>query len=299
MRKLPLVVFGAILLVLFSVGAVQVYASKKAEEEVKELLAKVGLKEQASYSKVSYSLLKGTTEVRDLRIRTKGGTSHAARVLITKFTDTDLELSITGIRGEDPEFEKFERQLRELGYEEVYINAMLSFSFYADSGELLIRKVRIEVPGAFRLELSLNLSGVDRELIRAVTENGGEDVNYLAQKLSVVTLKGGSLTLSDLGLRERLLRKEAQITGKEVEQVKREIAQQLKPKRSSEFDAKLYGALKELVERGGSISLEAKPEEPVEFQELVVASLLALQTKDPSELVDRLGIKVNYSPHQH
>ena len=302
MKRAPLFILGTILLVLFVVGAVQVYANKKAEEKVEELFERFGLEEKSTYQEVNYSLLSGTVEVSGLNLVTDEESSHIDRLVIKKLTDTDIEVYAFGMRGEDKDFRKLEEQLRALGYDDVRINTYISLSFYEDTKELLVRKVGVEVPGAFRTEVSFKLTGIDRGFINDLKELEGkgddrEKVARIANGLKRVYLNELSLKLTDHGFMNRLLEKEARDKKKSVEELKRDILRGIEnsiAEDSSEFEKAMVEGVSRLIEHGGTLVLEARPREPVSFENLVLYTLMALQTRDFSHFVKELSLKVKH-----
>ncbi len=302
MKRAPLFILGTILLVLFAVGAVQVYANKKAEEKVEEFFERFGLEEKSTYREVNYSLLSGTVEVSGLNLVTDEGSSHIDRLVIKKLTDTDIEVYAFGMRGEDKDFRKLEEQLRALGYDDVRMNTYVSLSLYEDTKELLVRKVGVEVPGAFRTEVSFKLTGIDREFINDLKELEGEGddrekVARIANRLKRVYLNELSLKLTDHGFMNRLLEKEARDKKKSVEELKRDILRGIEnsiAEDSSEFEKTLVEGVSRLIEHGGTLVLEAHPREPVSFENLVLYTLMALQTRDFSHFVKELNLKVKH-----
>ena len=298
MKRIPLLIFGTILLLLFLVGAVQVYADRKAQEKVDSFLSLLELKDKASYGKVKYSLLKGTTEIKGLEIEDETGKLKAERLLITKFTETELELRIEGIDGEDKSFRELENSLRELGYKDTRMNAVLSVSLKDKEKKLLLRELSLEIPSAFRITVSFELLGVDQKLIKELSEleeDNREALNKLARELGNVKLVGMRAGLEDRGVLKKLIENEALKRGKKPEDIRDEILKELKRlEKGSEFERSLYTALKKLLEEGGSLNLIAKPQRPVPFDSLVVYALMSVQSKDFSRLFRVLNLKVEH-----
>lgn len=299
--KKAIFILSSILLLLIAVAGVHIYASKKAEESLKTFLSGVGV-ENFSYKDVDYSLFKGKTEVEDLLIESKGSKTRIGKLVISRLTDTDLEFSMLGVRGEDEDFKKLEENLKELGYEKVEFNLLFSASLYEDWKELIIRKFSLELPGAFSVELKLKLSGVDKKVIKAFLDlrNSTEaQPAKLAGILSKVYLKELTIKLRDESLLSKLIEKEAEKKNTSPEKIRKELIEKLEEslaKRKTKFEKSLVESLKALVRKGGSLVLEGKPKTPLGADDLIVYTLMGLQTGDFSQLVEKLNLNVRYEP---
>ncbi|WP_457601383.1 hypothetical protein [Hydrogenivirga sp.] len=297
MKRLTLGTLATILLVLFGLGVVQIYAEKRAEENLKTWLKRLDIEEEATYSEVRYSLLTGSTEVRRLSIKTPQETTTVERLVVRKLTDHDLEIELYDLRSDSKEFKNLLNSMRELGYEDFKTNIKLSASLYEKDKVLLIRNFSVESPSAFRVSLKLELKGIDRDLLEELgssEDNDREKVNRLAERLSRVSLVGGEIDVTDMGMGERLIIKEAKERGKKPSEVKEELISELSKNAKTEFEKEAVGAIKKLIERGGTLRVKIEPSSPVSFQELVVLSLMALQTKEPEPLLRRLNVRIEH-----
>ncbi len=299
MRKISFVIFMAVLVLLFIAGSLQIYASRKAEERTKEILSALGLEERTRYKSVSYYLLKGTSEVEGFEVRTESGKLWAEKLFITKLTDTDLELRLERVRGDDRNFKEFEKNMKELGYGNVYLNTSLSVSLYEKEKRLFLREFSVEVPSAFNVSLGFDLLGVDRKLIKELSELKEDDreaVNELAQRLKDVSLASFRLEFEDRSFLERVIEREASRKGKRPEEVRKEILNQLRAlEKGGEFERSLFKSLKDLLEEGGTLKIVANPQKPVSFEDLVVYSLMGLQSRDFSRLLRVLNLRAEHS----
>lgn len=301
MRKTPLALLGLILVVLFVFGALQIYTNRKAEESLRTILSEFGI-ERPSYRSVRYSLLNGRTEVNGLLIKGDGGETYIDKLIITKLTDTDLEFTARGIRGKDKAFREFERDMRELGYERASFNLHLSASLYEDTKELMVRDISLELPSALLLKLKFKLLGIDRKLMKELQDLEGnkddrEKTARIANRLRRVFLEELTFKLTDYGLIKRLLEKEAKDKKTTPDELKREILRELNStvaRNSSELERSIARSVSALIERGGTLVVNARPSKPVRFDELVVYTLMGLQTKDFSALVRKLNISVKH-----
>ncbi len=299
MRK-PLIFLFALLLILFVIGAVQIYADRRAEESLREVLSRLRVEGVVHYDSVSHSLLKGTTEVNGLRITSSEGSTFINRLVITRLTENDLELVAEGIEPDTPDFRGFLERMRELGYERVEVNARISVSLYDDRRELIVRRFDISVPSAFSMGFRLHADRVDSALLSALTasEEDEEAITELSERLGQVRVKSFELTLEDLGIRVRLLKKEAQRESDPVEEILRRTEEELNRSLREDPDLReeILSALGTFLREGGTLRLRADPIPPVDFQTLVLLALLAVQSGDFSEFAYRLNVKLKHLP---
>jgi len=106
MRRGPLLFLFLVLIGLFLVGAVQIYTTKKAEENLRELLSRLGMEGEVAYDRISYSPFSRVTEVKNLRVHFPEGTTTAERLRINSMTSTSLDLSVQGISSDTEGFRK-------------------------------------------------------------------------------------------------------------------------------------------------------------------------------------------------
>lgn len=295
MRKA--LIFGLILLVATFAG-LKLYTNYRAEKTIKTLLERLGIEKKTTYQSVDYSLTTGEVKVRGASIQTEEGKTTIRELILKKITESDLEIYLMGIEGDDEEFNKFKRDLRDLGYRNPVINAHLDLSFYRNKKELYVRDISVEIPEALSMGIKLRIEGIDEkvfELIRDSDPKDREDTAKLVNELQKVVLKNFEITLRDYGFIERAVSREARESGKKPEEVKRELIAKIDKSIPSvdEFGHSLKGALKKMLSEGGSIKFVSNKN--VRFDDLVVLSLLSLQSKDLSKFARDLDLKVYYS----
>jgi len=298
--KKPLLFLFALLLILFVIGAVQIYANRKAEENLQELISRFGVEGSVRYEELSYSLLSGVTEIRGLSVASPEGTTSVDRVVITKMNRSDLEFSAVGISSDTPDFRGFSERLRELGYETVKMNAHVSLSLYDDRKELVVRRFAVTVPDAFSVGFRLHVDRIDSSLIAALrtAEEDEETVEELSERLGRVRIRSFEFSIEDLGIRVRMLEREASLGGREPEEILSTIREGLEGSLRNDplFREELFGALESFLLKGGTLRFRADPVPPVDFQTLVLLALFAVQSGEYSEFVYRLNVKVRHLP---
>ncbi len=299
MKKVPLLFLFLVLIVLFFIGAFQIYTTKKAEENLRELLSRLGMEGEISYDRISYSPFSGITEVTNLRVHFPEGTTTAERLRITSMTPTSLDLSVQGISPDTEGFRDFLRNMKDLGYEEVRPNLHLLLTLNDRERELTLRLFEIVVPEAFSVGLRLYADRIDSALISALAEaEEDEEVEKLSEQLGRVRLKSLELFLRDLGIRTRILEREARSRNRTPEDILKEVEGELKKglEEDPEFRKELLKALNSFLLSGGTLRVRANPVPPVDFQTLTLLTLLSLQTGDFSEFVYRLNLRVEHLP---
>lgn len=292
MRR-ALFALSVILLLLMAAVGIQVYASKKAEENLRKILLGLGVRD-FSYRDVSYSLLSGRTEVEGLVLEGEKGRSRIDKLIISKATDRDLELTLLGVRGENEEFRRLERNMRELGYGEVGFNLRLSASLHEEEGELVLREFSLQLPEAFSLSLSLKLSGVDRRLVEDFLKEEAEPTE-LARRLGEVYLKELVVSVRDEGLLERLVKREAERKGTTPEKIREEMVREIEKELNK---GPLTEGLTALVRRGGTLILEGRPSGKLSLDELILYTFIGFEGGDFSLLFKELNLRVKHRPSQ-
>ncbi len=297
MRRLSFYLLALILIVLFIAGLIQIYAERKVKERVDSFLSALDLKDRTSYRRVRYSILTGVVEIEDLEIRGQKGKAKIGKVIVRKLTDRDLEIELRGIHSQNGEFEE---KMKELGYKNASMNALISASLYEDSHELIVRNFSIDVPQAFRIDWKLDLKGIDRSLIKELIsskEKDKEKVAKLTEKLSKVKLLSSELRFTDTGLIERLLMKEAEQKNKNLEDIKEEVIKSIDKSLkggSSKFEKEFAEALKEFLQTGGTLIFTVNPENPMGFQDLVLLILVSIQTREYDQLINELNLEIKH-----
>jgi len=143
MKRLPLVVFGLVLVALFAIGAAQIYANKKAEEELRKIIAVDELEDKVSYEDVRYSLFGGFTEVKGLVIKDNGGSLSIDKLVIKEAKDTLYDVSAYGIKIDDP---KYSKTLKEVDYVDEPFNMHMRLSIDDDNKVFNLEHIAFELP---------------------------------------------------------------------------------------------------------------------------------------------------------
>ena len=297
-RVLLIVGLAVVLLVLFF--SLDAYADRKAEKTLSGLVSKFGMEGKVSYSEVDHSLLKGKTQVRDISLETEEGEITVRRIVIEKLGEGEIRVKFLGLTSTDPEFRKLERSLRELGYEDVEANLTIDVAFEKEREELKVRELTFEIPGAFRLSQSFHLDRFSPDLlepyVRSQLGEGEVDLEEVG-KLMKVRIRSFEFSLEDLGIRERMIEKEAKKKGKDPKKVKEEIMEEIDEmlrEAESKTEKEIIAEIGAFIKECGTLKLTAKPEKPVSFGDLIPILLVSSRTADISQLADLLNLRVEH-----
>lgn len=286
------VFLGLLILLVIMVFAVDRYADMRVEEGVRNFLSRLELS-GASYEEVDYRLLSGEVVVEKLRLPSEKGTTEIEKLTLREYGSDKVVLIAEGIRGEQ---DKLDKDLKELGYTDPYMNFYLSARMDRNSKNLTVEDMSFEVPEAFRLSLSFSAGNITSDLITDLITFDGEDreeLNYLVGRMAEIRFGHLKATFSDMGLRERLFEQKADKEGKTPEEIKGEILASLKGQvPSSETGREILRSFEGFIKEGGSIGVSVKPVGELTMQELIYALFLSVQLRDPSPLFQRLNFSV-------
>jgi len=184
--------------------------------------------------------------------------------------------------------------MEDLGYRRVRFNLSLSLSLQESTGELIVRHLSLVMPEAFEIGLSLHLDRVSSSLISLAARLEDEEyAQRFSEELGRVRIRGLKLLVEDLGIRERILEREAQ-RGNTPERILQTLSRELEEalKEDPAFREDLLKALEGFLLKGGAILVRADPVPPLDVQSLVLLGLLSFQGGDFSEFVYRMNLKV-------
>ncbi len=285
MKKFPTIVFGLILLILFAIGAAQIYANKRAEEEFKKLISAEGLEGKVSYQGVSYSLLKGYTEVKGITVEDEKGKVYIEKLLIRSMEDNLYDVSVYGVRGNDP---KYNEAMKDLGYEDSSINAHMRVSVDDQNKVFNLEYVTVEMP-QLAITMSFRLKNLDTKTLKMLSELGDdqESINRASGIVARIELEDFKLVVKDEGFVSRVISAEAKKKGMSPEEFRKEMIKELQVGMSKEFSE----PISKFIENGGNLVFSVNPSKPVPLSEVIFLAMMSAQTKDFSPLVKGLNIK--------
>ncbi|GEM_PF-6756819 len=280
----------------------EVYADNRAEKKLNALLTDLDLENRVKYADIDYSLISGELLVEKITVSSPRGDATIERLRVHRYTDSEATIYVEGIRFSDDEFIN---DMKELGYDDPRINLSFDASIDDENRMLDVRNFSFEMPGGFRLSFRFLLTNIDSDLLRKLSEFDGtnreqlnrEQLNELSDRVAKVKVSYFETVLSDLGIRDKIIKAEAKKQGKGEEEIRRKIVGDMEKslkKAKSEFEKKLVQSVKSFIEKGGLVRITLKPETPVEFQELIFTLMLSAQTKDLKPFVERFKAEVSH-----
>lgn len=276
------------------------YADRKAKEAVEKLIDRFRLEGKVSYGKVDHSLFKGETRIEGLSFKVKDGVVRAEEVVVSELTEEETKVRFIGVSSTDRDFEEFRKNMKELGYEDVKVNLSLNVRMDREKGDLKVRSFEVEVPDAFLLSLSLDLGNLSYSFLEEMgkmEEIEEEDLPEFTEKVGRIRIRSFEVSLTDLGIRERAIRKEAEKSGRSPEEVKEEILRELEMsvrESDPEIKRELVESLRTFVDRGGTLRITARPEAPVSISDVILVLLVSAQTRDMSQVVEMLNLRIDH-----
>jgi len=180
--------------------------------------------------------------------------------------------------------------LQSMGLKDVKLDLDCAGTDDRAKGELTLDRCALVGPDLGEIDLTARVVDVDPPFRRAV-----DDGDLLAFNESHAGLGEMQLILADKSLLERSLKALSAVTGKPVSETRSNLASEIRRYQPtgiliSEDMTKLLDTVARFVERGGTLTLDAKPDPPIDierFQPLM---------KPGADLVRLLGLSATWSP---
>jgi hypothetical protein len=177
-----------------------------------------------------------------------------------------------------------------MGLKEVKLDLDCAGTDDRAKGELTLDRCALVGPDLGAIDLTARIVDVDPPFWRAI-----DDGDLLALNESHAGLGEMKLVLADKSLLERSLKALSAVTGKPVSETRSNLASEIRRYQPagiliSEDMTKLLDTIGRFVERGGTLTLDAKPDPPIDiarFQPL---------TKPGADLVRLLGLSATWAP---
>jgi hypothetical protein len=179
--------------------------------------------------------------------------------------------------------------LQSMGLKDVKLDLDCTSTEDRAKGELALDRCTLVGPGLGEIDLSGRIVDADPPLWRVI-----DDGDFLALDESHAGLGEMRLTLVDKSLLERSLKALSTVTGKPVSETRANLAGEIRRYQPadvliSEDMTKLLDTVARFVERGGTLTIDAKPDPPIDiegFQPLM---------KPGADLVRLLGLSATLS----
>jgi hypothetical protein len=179
--------------------------------------------------------------------------------------------------------------LQAMGLKELKLDSDCSGTEDRAKGEVSVDRCAVVGPDLGEVTLSLKLVQADAAFWKAIDES-----NTFALLGSKAGLGGVKLVIADRGLVERSLKAVAATTGQTLPQVRADFAQEIRRFQPpgiliSEDLTKLLDTVARFIERGGTLTVEAKPEVPIGLDKIEYFS------RPGPDLVNVLGLSATLS----
>jgi hypothetical protein len=180
--------------------------------------------------------------------------------------------------------------LQSMGLKEVKLGLDCAGTDDRAKGELTLDRCALVGPDLGAIDFTARIVDVDPPFWRAI-----DDGDLLALNESHAGLGEMKLVLADKSLLERSLKALSAVTGKPVSETRSNLAGEIRRYQPagiliSEDMTKLLDTIGRFIERGGTLTLDAKPDPPIDlarFQPL---------TKPGADLVRLLGLSATWAP---
>jgi hypothetical protein len=180
--------------------------------------------------------------------------------------------------------------LQSMGLKEVKLDLDCAGTDDRGKGELIVDRCALVGPELGEIDITGRIVDVDPPFRRAI-----DDGDLLAFNESHAGLGEMKLILADRSLLERSLKALSAVTGKPVAETRSNLAGEIRRYQPagiliSEDMTKLLDTIARFVERGGTLTLDAKPDPPID-----IARLQPL-LKPGADLVSLLGLSATLAP---
>lgn len=211
-------------------------------------------------------------------------------------TDTSVSLDAFQFPLDAEEVESSQvNTLRRLGYDDLVIDFEYRTQFDVASGHADISTFRATVREMGTVSMAVSMEDVPISADMAdMTSEALIASGFVERLVSDTKLASGLIEFSDLGIVNRLIEFQALQDNKTADEVRQDILTQLSASRAemagSPLALEAVDALSAFVETPGTVSIHARPDEPVPFNQVLVATQI-----NPALLLEMLNLRVTSS----
>ena len=246
--------------------------------------------------------------------RLAGGESSARFDAETKeYTATgmfrDLYLAVSQFPVE-PGKDQGRKQFEALGYDSINMDIGMEAGWNVESGDLTLSSYRFAADEMMVLDLGLSLAGYTVDFARnlqkistrmnsAADEETRQALSFqLLAEMSELEVRDLRIRLDDQSLMGRVMEMQAAQSGQKKEDMMAAVpfmvGAMMAPLDVPEFASSVSTAVGRFLQTSGSLTLTARPENPVSFAELMGlgAGLKAGNVK-PAELIERFNVEIS------
>ncbi|NBN77926.1 hypothetical protein GWI72_06545 [Microvirga tunisiensis] len=195
---------------------------------------------------------------------------------------TSGELQVTGIALTAAQMEEeAKKQLTELGYDKLSFDIASNFTWSPQTGDLDFPQFDLTGADMGSLALAFKIGGLTADVVKKLeaAKDNSEESMALLQGLSVSSLR---LRFENASLVDRVLDQQAKAAGTDraafVTQLKAGMPMMLALLQNPDFQTSVSTALSSFLDKPGSLTVEAKPAQPVPVAQIMGTAMLAPQT---------------------
>ena len=283
---------GAGLVVLLFAAAPQpAPAQTKPEDKVKALQKMLPGDVDFKFGSVTTGSTPGSILVKDVVITQKPNPAQPKADQPIKIAEIELreydekspkpqfaDVSLRGVQ--IPLDDSDQKDLKAMGYTQVVLDFTYKFRFDQSTTTLTINEIRIDGVDMGSLSIQLTLGGIP-------SIDWSDEKNL--QMMMGATIVGATIKYKDMSLIERALKKEATEKNVTVDVLRAQKIAEVKVEEDKEPSAAgkaAYGAFRKFMEKPGTITISAKPKQPVP-----IMGVMAI--KDFGQAAELFGLTVS------
>ncbi len=211
-----------------------------------------------------------------------------------------------------PGQEASRKQFTDLGYNSLTMDFDIDGGWNIESGILDLREYKLSAENMAAMAISTTIGGFTLDFARQLTQisnkiSAADDEIKQALTMQMLALYSGltvnslSISIDDASLTKRLMEQQAAKSGQEAKDLAQAmpfmagamLAQLDIPDFAASVSAAIGTFMTSALNNTGSLTVSAKPDEPISFAEIMgIAAGAQAGNVQPSEVVDRLNLTV-------
>ncbi len=213
-----------------------------------------------------------------------------------------------------PENAKGVQQFLDLGYDDVTLDVSINGGWNLSTGMLDLQSYKLDAENMAAFDIALKLDGYTIEFARKLQQisnkmNATDDVAMkqalsmqLLAEMSALAVRGIKLKLDDASLTRRIMQSQAKRSGQTADDMAAALpfmagamlAQLDVPEFAASVSSAIGAYFTSALNNQGSLTLEANPDEPVSFAEIMgIAAGVRAGNVKPAEVIERLNLKIS------
>ena len=210
----------------------------------------------------------------------------------------------------EPGKDQGRKQFEALGYDSINMDIDIEAGWNVESGDLSISSYRFAADEMMVLDLGLSLAGYTVDFARnlqkismrmnsATDEETRQALSFqLLAEMSELEVKDMRIRLDDKSLMGRIMEMQAAQSGQKKEDmlaaVPFMVGAMMAPLDVPQFASSVSAAVGRFLQTSGSLTLTAKPDEPVSFAEVMgIAAGVKAGNIKPADVIDRFNVEIS------